>query len=258
MATSTGQFIWHELMTTDVKGALAFYGKVVGWTAQAMPMGESGAYHVLEAGGRGMGGMMETSKAQRDAGMRPGWIGYISSPDVDADAKRIQKASATVHRPPEDIPNVGRFAPVSDPQGAAFILFKPNPPPGGAPPEATGVGSVGWAELHTTDWKAAFAFYSESFGWKKAEAVDMGPMGTYQMFSTGADPVGGMMNRMDLKLPPHWLYYFKVEGVDAALKRTKDGGGEVLHGPSEVPGGSWILQCRDPQGAIFALVAPKR
>jgi predicted enzyme related to lactoylglutathione lyase len=258
MPTSTGQFVWHELMTTDVKASLAFYGKVVGWTAQAMPMSDGQTYYVLEAGGRGMGGMMEISKAQRDAGMRSGWIGYITSPDVDAEVKRVQKAGATVHQPAADIPNVGRFAPVSDPQGAAFILFKPNPPPGGAPPAATGVGSVGWAELHTTDWKAAFAFYSEIFGWQKADAMEMGPLGTYQLFTTGAAPVGGMMNRADLKLPPHWLYYFTVEGVDAAAKRTKDSRGEVLDGPSEVPGGSWILQCRDPQGAAFALVAPKR
>jgi uncharacterized protein len=258
MSTSTGQFIWHELMTTDVKAALTFYGKVLGWTTQVMPMADGAAYHVLEASSRGMGGMLEISKAQRVAGMRSGWVGYISSPNVDADVVRLNKAGATVHRPAEDIPNVGRFAPVSDPQGAGFILFKPKPPPGEVPPQATGVGSVGWAELSTTDWKAAFAFYSEIFGWQKAEAVDMGAMGTYQLFTTGAAPVGGMMNRADLKLPPHWLYYFRVEGIDAALKLAKDNGGEVLHGPSEVPGGSWIIQCRDPQGALFALVASKR
>jgi uncharacterized protein len=258
MATSTGQFVWHELMTTDAKAALAFYGHVVGWTSQAMPMPDGEAYHVLEAGGRGMGGLVEISKEQRSAGMRPGWLGYITSPDVDADVARLKKAGGTVHRPAADIPNVGRFAPVSDPQGAGFLLFKPKPPPGEIPQQASGVGAVGWAELTTTDWKAAFAFYSELFGWKKGEAMDMGPMGTYQLFTTGAEPVGGMMNRVDLKLPPHWLYYFNVDGIDAALKRTKDKRGEVLNGPTEVPGGSWIIQCRDPQGASFALVAPKR
>jgi hypothetical protein len=190
--------------------------------------------------------------------MRSGWVGYITSPDVDLDVTRLKKAGAKVQRAPEDIPNVGRFAPVSDPQGAGFILFKPKPPSGEIPLQATGVGSFGWAELHTTDWKAAFAFYSEIFGWQKAETLDMGTMGSYQVFTTGAGPVGGMMNRVDPKPPPHWLYYVTVEGIDAALKRVKDRGGELLHGPSEVPGGSWIIQCRDPQGGIFALVAPKR
>lgn len=258
MATFMGQFVWHELMTTDVKAALAFYGQVVGWTSRAMPRADGGAYHVLEASGRGMGGMLEISKAQRDEGMGSSWVGYITSRDVDADVTRLKKAGAKVHRPAEDIPNIGRFAPVSDRQGAAFVLFKPMPPAGEAPPQATGVGSVGWAELHTKDWKAAFAFYSEIFGWQKTEAHDMGAMGTYQVFSTGAAPVGGMMNRVEASLPPHWLYYFNVEGIDAALKRVKDHGGALLHGPSEVPGGSWIIQCRDPQRGAFALVSAKR
>jgi predicted enzyme related to lactoylglutathione lyase len=258
MATSKGQFVWHEYTTTDVKAALAFYGHVVGWTSKPLPSEGGGTYHVLEAGGRGMGGMFEISKGQNSAGMAQGWVGYISSPDVDADATRLKKAGGQVHRPPADIPNIGRFAPVSDPQGAGFILFNPKPPPGEPPPQATGLGAVGWDELYATDWKKAFAFYSEMFGWKKGDAMDMGAMGTYQLFTTGAAPVGGMMNRADPAVPPHWLYYFNVEGIDAALKRVKDRRGEVQHGPTEVPGGSWIIQCRDPQGGIFALVAPKR
>ena len=258
MATPSGQFIWHECMTSDVKAALAFYGHVVGWTSSAMPMPGGGQYYVLEAGGRGMGGMFEISKGQQSSAMPPGWIGYISSADVDADASRLKKLGGQLHRPPEDIPDVGRFAPVSDPQGAGFILFKPKPPPGEPPLPAAGVGTVGWAELYSADWQKAFGFYSEMFGWKKADAMDMGPMGTYQLFTSGADPVGGMMNRPDATMPPHWLYYFNVEAIDAALKRVKAKGGAVQQGPTEVPGGSWIIQCRDPQGAGFALVAPKR
>jgi len=96
------------------------------------------------------------------------------------------------------------------------------------------------------------------FNWQKGDAMDMGPMGTYQLFTTGADAVGGMMNRPDPKVPPHWVFYFTVDGIDAALKRTKENGGAVLNGPTEVPGGSWILQCRDPQGASFALVSQTR
>ena len=258
MANPSGQFIWQELLTIDGMAALSFYKHVVGWTSQVMTMSDGAPYYVLEAGGRGMGGMLEISKAQRTTGMRSAWVGYISSPDVDKDVARLKNAGGQVHKAAEDIPTVGRFAPVSDPQGAAFILFKPQPPVGGAPPQATGPGALGWAELRTTDWKAAFAFYSGMFDWQKAEALDMGPMGTYQVFSTGEAPVGGMMNRSDATLPPYWLYYFNVEGIDAALLRVKRQDGEVLHGPSEVPGGSWIVQCRDPQGASFALVAPKR
>jgi hypothetical protein len=57
---------------------------------------------------------------------------------------------------------------------------------------------------------------------------------------------------------PSWVYYFNVGDIDAAVKRVKIGGGQVVEGPIEVPGGSWIIQCLDPQGAIFALVGKRR
>jgi len=86
----------------------------------------------------------------------------------------------------------------------------------------------------------------------------MGPMGTYQLFATGAAPVGGMMTKTPATPAPSWLYYFNGAGIDAAAERVKHNGGRILHGPQQVPGGSWILQCMDPQGAMFAMVAPKR
>jgi predicted enzyme related to lactoylglutathione lyase len=58
--------------------------------------------------------------------------------------------------------------------------------------------------------------------------------------------------------PPHWLFYFNVPALDAAIAMVTGGGGSVINGPMEVPGGAWIVQCFDPQGAAFALVAPKR
>jgi predicted enzyme related to lactoylglutathione lyase len=257
MSTPKGQFVWHELVTTDAKASLAFYSGVVGWTSSAMKMGDGGTYHVLEAGKRGMGGVFEIPK--ESAGMQAGWVGYIGSPDVDADAARLKKAGGEVHGSPADIPNVGRFAKVSDPQGAGFILFKPQPPPGEVPARATGAGAVGWNELSTTDWKAALAFYSGLFGWKAGEAMDMGPaMGTYQLFSAGAEPIGGMMNRPAPAIAPHWLYYFNVDGINAALARVKAKGGALLNGPTEVPGPMWTVQCRDPQGAVFALLSTVR
>ena len=158
---------------------------------------------------------------------------------------------------PADIPEVGRFSVVADPQGAIFILFKPsgadnNPAPPGTP------GHVGWHELYAADWASALDFYAARFGWTKADAVDMGAMGTYQLFAAGGEPIGGMMNKPDIIPSPVWLFYFNVTEVDAAVGRVNAHGGQVLNGPLQVPGGSWIVQCMDPQGAMFALVARKR
>jgi len=248
--TTPNSHVWYELMTNDQDAAEAFYADVVGWkvTDSGMP---GMRYTIINAGERPVGGVLEMAE------MPPLWFGYVGVDDVDAYAKKVTDAGGTVHKGPEDIPNVGRFAVVADPQGAVFVLFKgSNDMPDFAPLPYMTPGTTGWHELHTSDWEAAFAFYSELFRWQKDEAMDMGPMGTYQLFKTDANPVGAMFNSPNIPRPM-WLYYFSVPGIDAAQKKLEAGGGKVLNGPMEVPGGMWIVQATDPQGAMFALVGPK-
>jgi predicted enzyme related to lactoylglutathione lyase len=252
-----GTFVWHELHTTDADAAERFYGAVVGWNTRDAGMPDV-RYAVVSAGESGVGGIMAIPENACAAGAKPGWIGYIGVDDVDASAKRVKAAGGAVHREPGDIPGVGRFAMVADPQGASFALFRPmstEAPPAPAPGTP---GTVGWNELHAGEWQSALAFYADLFGWQKDMAVDMGPIGTYQLFKKAADPIGGMMTKMAEVPAPFWLYYFTVDGTDAAMARVTDNGGKVLHGPHEVPGGMWIVQCQDPQGAMFALVAARR
>ena len=147
-----------------------------------------------------------------------------------------------------------------DPQGAVFCLFKGDsgePPP---QPASGTPGTVGWHELYAGDLDSAWAFYSALFGWTKDEAIDMGERGVYQLFAAGAGSpaIGGMMTRPPEVPQPCWLYYVNVEAIDAAAARVTAASGQVVSGPMEVPGGSWIVQCLDPQGAMFAMVAPKR
>jgi predicted enzyme related to lactoylglutathione lyase len=124
------------------------------------------------------------------------------------------------------------------------------------PAPASHVGRVGWHELHAAQWQAALAFYSEQFGWTEADAVDMGAMGIYQLFAADGVPCGGMMTKAEAVPAPYWLFYFNVADINAAAARVASQRGQVLNGPHEVPGGSLIVQCRDPQGAMFALVQP--
>jgi predicted enzyme related to lactoylglutathione lyase len=256
MSTPPKAFVWYELMTTDMDAAEAFYRAVVGWTAQAFSHPDM-RYTVLGAGETMVAGLMALPPEARAAGLPPGWVGYIGVDDVDDATDRLRQAGGAVHRPPADIPDVGRFSVVADPQGAMFMLFKPTGE-GGSPAPAGTPGHVGWRELYASDWASAFDFYAGQFGWTKADAVDMGPMGTYQLFAAGGEPMGGMMNKPDRIPSPAWLFYFNVAEADAAAARVADHGGRVLNGPHQVPGGSWIVQCMDPQGAMFALVAASR
>lgn len=257
MPASPKPFFWYELITTDMNAAEAFYTAVVGWKAAPWTEAGSPPYTIMNAGERGVVGIMDLPDEVRQSGGRPMWLGYIHADDVDAATDSVKKAGGAVHRPPADIPGVGRFSVVADPQGVIFMLLAPNGPD--QPPVPAGTsGHVGWHELYTADGQKAFDFYSSQFGWTKADAMDMGEMGTYQLFSAGSEPVGGMMNKPEGIPVSFWQFYFNVPAIDAATERVKANGGQVLMGPMEVPGGGWIVQCLDPQGAAFALAAPER
>ncbi len=252
MAGSPSRFVWYELMTPDPAAAQAFYAAVVGWGAQdASQPGKP--YRLLTVGGAPIGGLMGLPRP----GAPPCWTGYVGVADAAAAAARAESLGGAVHAPPADIPGVGRFAVIADQQGAAVVLFRGRD--GDAPPpDSTDPGFVGWRELATDDWPAAFAFYEAMFGWRKVEAVDMGAMGVYQLFAGDGAPIGGRFNRPPGAPGPCWLYYFVVDDIDAAAARLKAAGGKVLNGPMSAPGGAWIVQAQDPQGVFFALTGPRK
>jgi predicted enzyme related to lactoylglutathione lyase len=172
---------------------------------------------------------------------------------VDATVKQAESLGATIHHKPTDIPTVGRFAVLADPQGAFFAVFTP---PGNAPGHEgmPNVGEFSWHELATTDYAAAFGFYQALFGWEKIAEHDMGPMGIYFLFGRNGQQLGGMFNKPpEMPFPPNWLQYIQVDSADSAADRVKANGGQVLNGPMDVPGGDRIAQCLDPQGGAFAV-----
>ncbi len=260
MSDNAGRFVWYELMTTDLKAAEAFYAAVVGWTAKDSGM-PGMAYTIFWSGDATIAGLMALPDEVRKMGAPPAWSGYIAVDDVDAAVEKVKRLGGMIHMPPTDIPEVGRFAVAADPQGAVFFPFKPLPPP--TPPVVPAPGSpgtIGWHELFASDWEKSFAFYSDLFGWQKDQAMDMGPIGTYQLFTApgGGPAIGGMFNKPAEVPVNFWLYYFVIDEVDAAVARVTANGGKVLFGPMEVPGGAFIVQCMDPQGAMFALTGPRK
>ncbi len=257
MTDTHGRFCWYELLTTDTAAAEAFYGKVLGWSARDAGMPDM-KYTLLHAGETGIGGMMTMPPECIAEGKPPGWMGYVAVDDVDACTTQATEAGGSVHMPPQDIPTVGRFSVIADPQGAVLTLFKPLPGQPSPPPAPMGTpGHAAWRELYADDWQKSFAFYAGLFGWTKGDPLDMGAMGTYQLYGKASEMYGGMMNRPPQIPAAFWQYYFAAEDIDAAMGRVEAAGGRVIHGPAEVPGGVWVINVLDPQGVAFGLVGPR-
>ncbi len=251
--TNQGRFVWYEHLTRDVPAAIAFYSAVAGWRTE--PFGD-GAYTMWVGGQGPLGGVMQLPDELARIGVPPHWMAHVLVDDVDATAARAAKLGGAIKKEPADIPTVGRFAVIADPQGAVLSVFKPNPRADGAMPlhDPGKEGEICWNELLTTDAVAAFRFHSQLFGWRILQELDMGPMGTYRIYGVGDRGLGGMMTLPPgARTPPMWLFYVMTGDLEAAIGRATRNGGKVTNGPMEVPGGGRIAQLTDPQGAAFAL-----
>jgi predicted enzyme related to lactoylglutathione lyase len=229
---------------------------VVGWSLDDPG---DGYVHIQAPDREFVGGMMPIRPEMR--GARPAWLAYISVDEVDRSVADIEAAGGTVTMPAMDMENVGRFALVTDPQGAAFYVMKSQPPAGRPAGESTAFGKApghcGWNELATTDPEAAANFYVAQFGWELPEPMDMGAMGKYQFVAKGERTWGAIMRRQNEGQPVAWLPYFHVPSIAAAKAAIQANGGKVWMGPHEVPGGDWIVVASDPQDAPFGLIGAK-
>ena len=112
-----GSFCWNELSAKDVSKAKSFYTSLFGWGAKVSP-----EYTEWEHGGRSIGGMMASPAPE----IPTYWLVYFMVDDVDASARKAKSLGAKAYVESMDIPKVGRFAVLADPQGATFALFKPS------------------------------------------------------------------------------------------------------------------------------------
>ena len=252
MDNSGSRFVWYELTAADMEGAKAFYTAVLGWRTADVSMPGS-PYALFIANDTPVAGLLGLPPDALEGGAEPQWIGYVAVRDVDDTSNRVEKLGGVVHIPPADVLGVSRFSIIADPQRATIALV--NDREGSQQqPAPQGPGAVGWHELHTASIERSFAFYGPLLGWQKAgDPADQ--KNPYQGFSaSGGKTIGGMFVRPGQSAFSRWLYYFNVAGVAAAAKRVEAAGGQILDGPFTVQGGAQAIHCRDPQGAIFALV----
>ena len=259
-STPRGGYIWYELMTPDPEGSKAFYDAVVGWNiGEGVP--EYNGYRMIGRSDGGFaGGVLPLNDKMQQHGARPAWLGYIQVTDVDAAVAKIEQSGGKTLMPANDIPNVGRIAMVADPQGAPFYVMRPST----ESDQQSDVFStdraqhVRWNELSTSDPDAALDFYKSHFGWGQEGDMDMGEMGKYRFIQQGSTTVGAVMRKPPQLPVSTWTHYIGVDDIDRASDAIKAGGGQILNGPMEIPGGEYALNGMDPQGASFGLVGPRK
>ena len=263
MSRLQGSFIWYELLTGDIAGAKRFYDAVVGWNIADRSDFPIDYRMIGRSDGKFAGGAMQITDEMKQHGARPVWLAYIGADDVDAQAPQIEADGGKVMMGPYDIPNVGRVAMVTDPSGTPFYIMKPIPPEG-QPDAESDVFSVDqpqhirWNELASADQDGAIAFFTKHFGWTQEGAMPMGEMGDYKFIYVNGVRVGAVMRKPPQLPVSMWTFYIGVDDIDRAAKQVTDGGGQILHGPIEIPGGEFSIHGMDPQGASFGLVGPRK
>jgi len=219
--TAIGRFVWHDHISADPETARRFYAVLLGWETEIWKAGEL-VYPMISVDGEAQGGF-----GRAPEGAPSHWLGHGLVADVDEAVLTVEAGGGTFIEPAIDLPDVGRTAVVSDPEGALFSVFEPvaDPP--------TAQCAFAWDELITTDIDAANAFYSEVFGW---------------------EPRGVRADVIDV--PPHWLTYLATGDVDATLAGARSLGAQTAFGPAGLPDGGRIAGAIDPTGAAFGLFEP--
>ncbi|MCW0211824.1 MAG: VOC family protein [Pseudonocardia sp.] len=233
----------------DLAQATEFYGAVVGWTF--VDTGEDfGHFRICQTAGRAAAGIGPVMAE----GQPSVWTLYLATEDADATAKLAEEHGGTLLAGPMDIPDSGRMAVLADPTGCAFGLW-----------EAKGrigievynePGSVTWEDARLQDVAAGREFYTAVFGYTY-EPVPGLPLEEYATFHAGGDPLGGIGGLMGAPegTPGHWVVYFSVADVDAAVAAAREHGGQVTMPAEDTPFGRMSVLA-DPFGAPFAVHQP--
>ncbi|HEY4003805.1 MAG TPA: VOC family protein [Pseudonocardia sp.] len=240
---------WVDISVPDIDAALEFYGSVIGWSFAGTDA-EYGGYRMCQVDGRSVAGIGPMQAAEQPTA----WLVYIASDDADATAKLITENGGTLLADPFDLDEVGRIAVARDSTGGAFGVFHGRQEIGTQVVDEP--GSMVWEDARLTDVAEGRRFYQAVFGYTYEPVPGMS-LDDYATFSVGERPGGGMGNMMGAPdgTPSHWVVYFSVADVDAAVSAAQRGGGQVLMAGEDTPFGR-IAMATDPFGAVFALHSP--
>lgn len=256
MHNPEGTPIWYELQSGDPDASRTFYDDVVGWSIEAQPAGDMD-YRMIDTGNGPVGGIMRLTDEMKAGGASAGWMVYFGVPDVDATCAGITANGGAIVMGPWEISGIGRMAIATDPQGIPFYVMRGASEERSTAFDRTGMGKCNWNELVTTDHDAANIFYAAVFGWTYPDKMTMpGDMGDYVFVQVGDQQIGATMATGTDGPKPAWRFYFRAPDIEAAAAKVTKGGGTILMGPHEVPGGDRIILATDPHGVTFGVVGP--
>ena len=244
-----GHFVWHELITTDGAGAEKFYAELLGWTFRHTVISGNRLYRLIDANGREQGGMFEMSPQE---GIPAHWCGYVSVPDVDEAIKLAKQHGGKVPCEPIDVPHVGRFASVLDPEGAGFTVYRDAH--GDTPaPEMPGPGDFCWDSLTAHDGERALAFYSAVVGWKRGNFGDAPGL----FFATSSGDTIADVDSPRGDSPSFWTTHVVVAGLSESRTKAENLGAKIIVAEIKVPNVGQMAIISDPWGAVISLFEPQ-
>lgn len=239
---------WVDLATPNGAGARRFYGPLLGWTFDE-PNPALGGYMNVRRDGKRVAGVMELPPQQ----FTMGWGVHLRTSDIEATARKIVQAGGALVMAPHDVAELGRNLLATDPTGALFGLWEPRSFPGAELDDE--VGAMCWHDLSTRDAAAADRFYTSIFAYEKV-TMKLCEQADNAIFNIGDEPVFSRIQHLAgpaKDLPSHWMVYFAIADMDAALALLPRLEGKLLSGPNDTPYGRMAVVA-DPYGAVLTLV----
>lgn len=244
---TTNGFWWADLSSTDDAGAAEFYGKLLGWSYDEMPIGEGMVHRNARIGDHMVAGI---DPVMPGSGMPSAWTNFIFIDDINASLASAVEHGATVIAEPMDVMGEGHMAVFADPTGTMVGLWQPGRHRG-----ADAVNQPGtyiWVELATSDLDRSRQFYTDVFGWDWERLEGDFP---YWLATLDGRNFAGAYAKMEEMgdMPDNWATYFGVADINAAAETVRANGGTVIFEPKQMGPGVGIAAI-DPQGAFFMVM----
>ena len=243
-----GRFVWQDLMTDDVDGAMSFYGSLLGWEfEETSRLGER--YVLVRSDNRYVAGIAHVERDDPDEPIAQ-WISYISVADVDRAAEQVRQAGGEVLAGPLDV-NITRVAIVTDPQGAPLGLATMPATLNADAVQSLEAGVFIWRDYLAADVEEALTFYRDLAGFDSERVPRTDDIVHYAL--QRGEPRAGLFAIGDEPIKPNWVTYVRVDDPGALAERAEALGGQVILEPrADLRNGSLAIVA-DPSGAALAL-----